>query len=125
MFIVSFFDLVLLKYRNIINYACYFSFHCIYSQLNVSFMLSYKQSVSDFLLHLFFFVTIFSHRGIPLCLYLIFSPSFYSIKPPDTFQNVYICFVYAFLVHRLFDFLSPDMYEAVILAYYAIKPYFL
>lgn len=25
----------------------------------------------------------------------------------------------------LFVFLSPDMYEAVILAYYAIKPYFL
>lgn len=26
---------------------------------------------------------------------------------------------------KSFVFLSPDMYEAVVLAYYAIKPYFL
>lgn len=85
-------------------------------------MLSYiHTSVSDFFCTSVLFVTVFSHTTVH-CLFIFNFLPFISLA--KTSKYVYIYFVYAFSLHHLF-FLSPDMYEAVVLPYYAIKPYFL
>lgn len=67
-------------------------------------MLSWHTSV---LLHFCFICDSISSHGIPLFIFN-FPPQFSLLaKLPNTFQFVYICFVYAFSVHQAFCFSVP------------------
>lgn len=93
-------------------------------------MLSYIHiSVSDFFCTSVLFVTVFSHTAVH-CLFIFnFFPFiffFFLAKLPNIFQNMCTYILYMrFQCINFFVFLSPDMYETVVLPYYAIKPYFL
>lgn len=69
-------------------------------------LLTYK----CFVALLFLFVTVFSHTAFH-CLFIFnFFPLlsfFFGQKLSNTFQNVYICFVYAFSVHQVLCFSLP------------------
>lgn len=97
----------------------------IYSQISISFTLSWHLSV---LLHFYSLCQYFLTRHSTVCLYLIFPLNFFFFlaKLPNTFQSMCTYVLYMrFQCIKSFVFLPPDMYEAVVLAYYAIKPYFL
>lgn len=70
----------------------------------------------------------FLSRHSTVCLYLIFPLNcfFFWQNSQIPFKVcVHMFCICVFSASSLLFFLSPDMYEAVVLAYYAIKPYFL
>lgn len=116
------FDLVPLKYRKIINYACFFIFQCIYlfsNKYKLYTLLTFKYSIALLFLLLPDFPTL--HSTVLFFTKYLGQNSWIPFK----ICCVHICFVYSISVHQVFFFLSPKMYEAFILARYAIKPYFL